>query len=376
MEKRDIKELVAYSDMRATGARGDLFSADGLLVNKKHGRVYACCYRDAPELSIDDFLSAELYGEIAAQEGGGRLHDLLFLAEILLDALRYAPRPSAINRRLKLFCLKNLLFLRSTGPVEHREQYMETLFRFLLFFHPAPEDYLDAFSLKGDQCLYKGGTIRPVEELHALFARLIARREHMAALAPFTEKQLALSRDITLDLLEGLLCPGGPVSFLPVNKGRNLLTWIFSGPGHFFELYQEDRERIFLLLEQHIDHYLVKSWDNDPRLQASIYYGPVKQEAVEGYFNRPARVNRKKKYLVEFFTDMCVFYVLRDPAGLEGLLAYFKDKPAMQRKVMAMLFPHPFYNGEAKLQLIRSGGHERLPEGFWTARLRKMADSL
>ncbi|WP_143081193.1 hypothetical protein [Chitinophaga rupis] len=161
-----------------------------------------------------------------------------------------------------------------------------------------------------------------------------------------------------------------------MGKNKDLLARIFTTPALFFDLYQHDQKKFFRLLEENIDQYIVKSWDNDAKLQASVYYGATKNDAIESYFDRPSRLFPKKKYLVEFFIDLYVFYMLRQPAELEGLITFFAGKPRVQLKMIAILFSHPFYNGEAKLQLVQSGRDTLLPHGFWTERLKKMKDNV
>jgi hypothetical protein len=370
-----IKELLSHRDLRAIGNKEELLSDNGRLISKVQRGVAAVCYRETPGLAIDDFISAELYDEIGAGEDDA-LNDLVFLVEVLLDVFRYSKKPSVINRRLKLFCLKNMMVAGQTA-VGGRETHFSDLFRFFLFFHPCSEDYIDAFSWNGSQCVYKGGEIDLTQQVAGFFGDIIQRKSSFPSLAGFTGEQLGLSRDLTIALLNSILQVNDPVSFAALSPGTNdLLSDIFVMPAHFFELHRNKREQFFSLLEEHIDHYIVTSWEGDPGSQASVYYGPDRNDTVESYFSRPSRINRKRKYLAEFFIDLYVFYILRDPDGLQEGISYFSGNRQMQLKLAAVLFSHPFYNGEARLQMIRAGVDEILPQGFWTEKIQRMKNSV
>lgn len=371
----NIKELLFYRDKRATGTREELSTSNGLLTNRKQKGSFAYYFKDAPDTAIDDFISAELYDEVAELSRDDSFNDLLFLTEILLDVLKYSKKPSVINRRLKLFCFKNMMFRHEHITAGQDANYREDLFRFFLFFHPCGEDFITSFSFKSGELFYKGETVNLYEQVRSLFDVMI-NKAHSVVLNGSTKSTLSESRDITLALLQSILHPTKQAVFTAEGNGPDMLTKIFSEPHIFFNLYQHDRKKFFRLLEENIDQYIVKSWDDDTKLQASVYYGPAKSDAIESYFDRPVRLFPKKKYLVEFFIDLYVFYMLRQPAELESLITFFADKPRVQLKMIAILFSHPFYNGEAKLQLVQSGRDTLLPHGFWTERLRKMKDNV
>ena len=359
----DINTLLSYRDLRAIGHE-ELMKA-GLLVNKKQKGIFSCYYEDT---AIDDFISAELYDELAGFSHDQAYSDHLFLTEIVLDTLNYSKKPSAINRRLKLFCFKNMmLYLQN-----EQELYRTDLFRFFLFFHPCKEDLIRSFVLNSKGLSYNGEQIDLHQQIKMLFETIVNKKSHFPSLSRATEQSLSLSRDIVLSLLQSILHPTPCRSFLDMGANKDLLARIFTTPALFFDLYQNDRKKFFRLLEENIDQYLVKSWDNDPKSQATLYYGPARNEVIENYFNRPVRLYPKRKYLTAFFIDLYVFHMLRQPAELENLMTYFINKPAMQLKMSVILFSHPFYNGEAKLQLVRSGKDTLLPDGFWTERLKKM----
>lgn len=363
----DIHTLLSYRDSRAIGHE-ELMEA-GLLVNKKQKGAFSYYYEDT---AIDDFISAELYDELAAFSHDKAYSDHLFLIEIVLDTLRYSKKPSAISRRLKLFCFKNMML-----HLQHEQELHRTdLFRFFLFFHPCQEDLIRSFVLNGKGLAYKGEQIDLHQQIKILFETILNKKSHFASLSGFTEQSLCVSRDIVLSLLQSILHPGPCRSFLDLGANKDLLARIFTTPALFFDLYQNDRKKFFRLLEENIDQYIVKSWNDDEKLQASVYYGPAKNDVIESYFDRPSRLFPKKKYLAEFFMDMYVFYILRQPAELDSLVTFFADKPCMQLKMIAILFSHPFYNGEAKLQLVQSGRDTLLPHGFWTERLEKMKDNV
>jgi len=359
----DINTLLLYRDLRAIGHEEPMEA--GLLVNKKQKGIFSYYYEDT---AIDDFISAELYDELAGFSHDNAYGDYLVLTEIVLDTLSYSKKPSAINRRLKLFCFKNMMLHLQN----EQELYRTDLFRFFLFFHPCKEDLLRSFVLNSKGFAYKGEQIDLHQQIKILFEAIFNKKSHFPSLSRFTEQSLSLSRGIVLSLLQNILYPSPCISFLDMGENKDLLARIFTTPALFFDLYQNDREKFFRLLEENIDQYIVKSWDNDPKSQAMLYYGPASNEVVENYFNRPARLYPKRKYLTAFFVDLYVFYILRQPAELENLMTYFINKPAMQLKMSAILFSHPFYNGEAKLQLIRSGKDTLLPGGFWIERLKKM----
>jgi hypothetical protein len=368
----DINTLLSYRDFRAIGHE-ELIEA-GLLVNKKQKGIFSYYFKDT---AIDDFISAELYEELAGFSQDKAYNDFILLTEIILDTLSYSKKPSVINRRLKLFCFKNMMFRNEHIIAGQNANYREDLFRFFLFFHPCGEDFITSFSFKSEgPLLYKGETMNLHQQIHSLFEVIINSKARFAALNGFTEQALSVSRDITLTLLQSILHPAKRAAFTAEGNGQDLLTKIFSEPQIFFDLYLDDQKKFFRLMEENIDQYIVRSWDDDAKLQASVYYGPAKNNTVENYFNRPSRLFSKRKYLVEFFMDMYVFYVLRQPAGLEDVMTFFADKPGIQLKITAILFSHPFYNGEAKLQLVRSGKDTLLPGGFWTERLKKMRDSV
>jgi hypothetical protein len=241
------------------------------------------------------------------------------LAEILLDVLTYSPKAPAINRRLKLFCLKNLLL-----PGLHTTT-REELFRFLLAFHPCKEQ----FTLND---------VIPLQQHEHPIVRLLA------------EKIVT------------------PVSITYPALAPDSLSKIFAQPERFCWLYQQERETFFQLLSENIDNYIVKSQDNDKRQQAALHYGPVMNDLTERYFNRPNRLYPHKKYVTEWFVDMYVFHILREPSALQIFLQHFTHKLSLQHKVMVILLSHPFYNRDAKMALIRSG--IALPTGVWTERLK------
>jgi len=367
----NIKELLFYRDKRATGIREELETSDGLLINRKQKGSFAYYFKNAPDIAIDDFISAELYDEVAGFSQDDSFNDLLFLTEILLDVLKYSKKPSVINRRLKLFCFKNMMFRNELITAEQHVNDREDLFRFFLFFHPCGEDFITSFSFRNGVPFYKEETIGLYERIHSLFD-VIINKDHPVTLNGFTK----ISRDIALALLQSILQPAKQAVFTAEGNGAGMLTKIFSEPHIFFDLYHHDQKKFFRLLEENIDQYIVKSWDDDPKLQASVYYGPAKNDAIERYFDRPSRLFPKKKYLAEFFIDLYIFYMLRQPAELESMITFFADKPRVQLKMIAILFSHPFYNGEAKLQLVQSGRDMLLPHGFWTERLRKMKDNV
>ena len=375
MEPR-IQEMLSFRDMRAIEYKNALLSTDGVLINQALRGVAAFYYKDASEKAIDDFISAELYDEVAESKGDDTLNDIVFLVEVLLDVFRYSKKPSQINRRLKLFCLKNIILLNDPAFAQHKAAYLADLFRFFLFFHPCSEDYIDSLVWENDQCSYKGESIELAQQVKAFFDFIISQRDSFTSLDGFTGEQLALSHDITRELLESMFTAKGPVTFAPIQDGAVALSDIFSNPQRFFELYQRDREQFFRILEDNIDHYIVSNWDDDKSGQASVYYGPSRNDAVEAYFTRPGRISRKRKYLTEYFVDLYVFYMLRDPAELERGISYFSANPAMQLKVTAVLFSHPFYNGEARLKMIKAGVDELLPPGFWTEKINRMKNSV
>lgn len=369
-----IKELLSYRDLRAIGNKEDLVPENGRLINKVKRGIATFYYTDAPTLAIDDFISAELYEEIGAGENDA-LNDLIFLVEVLLDVFRYSRKPSLINRRLKLFCLKNMILVNQAAA--DREKHFSDLFRFFLFFHPCSEDYIEAFSWKDRQCIYKGEQTDLMRQVSAFFDDIVQRKSEFPSLAGFTEEQLGLSMDLTHTLLSSILQPDNAVTFAPLPQStEDPLSRVFSMPMYFFDLYRNSPEQFFRVLENNIDHYVVASWDTDARLQASVYYGPDRNDVVEGYFNKPSRVNRKRKYLTEFFIDMYVFYILRDPVGLREGMNYFSNNPQMQYKLVAVLFSHPFYNGEARQRMIQAGVDEILPQGFWTEKIKRMKNSV
>lgn len=372
----NIKELLFYRDKRATGTREELSTSDNLLINKKQKGSFAYYFKDAPDIAIDDFISAELYDEVAEFSQDDSFNDLLFLTEILLDVLKYSKKPSVINRRLKLFCFKNMMFQNEHITAGQNENDREDLFRFFLFFHPCGEDFITSFSFKNGEPFYKEKAINLYEQINSLFDVIMNNKARFVALNEFTEPALSISRDITLTLLQSILHPTKQAVFVEEGSRPDLLTKIFSEPHIFFDLYQHDQKKFFRLLEENIDQYIVKSWDDDAKVQASVYYGSAKNDAIESYFDRPSRLFPKKKYLVEFFIDLYVFYMLRQPAELESMITFFADKPRVQVKMIAILFSHPFYNGEAKLKLVQSGRDTLLPHGFWTERLKKMKDNV
>lgn len=368
--------MLSFRDMRAVENKNELLSTDGLLINRAHRGAAAFYYKDAPEKAIDDFISAELYDEIGDSKGGGTLNDVVSLVEVLLDVFRYSKAPSQINRRLKLFCLKNIILLNDPAFEQQKAAHLADLFRFFLFFHPCSEDYIDSFSRENDQYSFKAWPVKLAQTVNIFFNFIISGKGNFTSLDGFTGEQLALSHNITRELLESMFTAKGPVTFTPIQDGAAVLSEIFSHPLRFFELYQHDKEQFFRILEDNIDHYIVSNWDDDKSGQASVYYGPSRNDVVEAYFSRPGRISRKRKYLTEFFVDLYVFYVLRDPVELAQGISYFSADPAMQLKITTVLFSHPFYNGEARLKMIKAGVNELLPPGFWTEKINRMKNSV
>lgn len=371
--KVNILELLSYHDLRAIGRETDILSEDGLFINKRRNGVFGLYFRDAPEIAVDDFISPELYEEARGFTRDDTNDDFIFLIEILLDVFRYRKKKLVINQRLKLFCLKHIIFWEHNGNAIDRTM----LFRFMLFFHPCPEDFLDRFSLNNEVCFYNGTPTDLQAQISACFDNLISNKRSFPSLANFSKEHLSVSKTLVLEVLKMMLVNTERVLYpLPEAKQSDLLNAIFSNPQQFFDVYHHEREKFLSLLEESLHMYVVKSWENDPGVQASVYYGTTANDTIERYFQRPAVVRRKKKYLSEFFVDMYVFYILRNPAGLEVLLHTYPAGHLIQQQVLTILFSHPFYNVEARLRLIESGIYKQLPEGFWKERINRMVASL
>ncbi|NML36789.1 hypothetical protein HHL17_06225 [Chitinophaga sp. G-6-1-13] len=370
--KVNIMELLSYRDLRAVGTGKDMLSEDGLFIYKRHQGAYRLCFGDAPEIAVDEFITPELYEEATAFTGDEATEDFVFLAEILLNIFQYRKKKQVINQRLKLFCLKQIIFQQHHDTAE-----LATLFRFLLFFHPCSEDYIDRFSLNKDGFLYKGSPVDLLTLITNLFDNFINHKDQFPSLADFSAEHLSVSKVLVLETLKMMLPHVGQVPYVVPGKGGPvLLTAIFSQPQAFFDIYNNNKEEFFRLLKESQPAYTVKSWDDDPEAQAAVYYGTTRNDTIEAYFNRPARVLRRKKYLVEFFVDMYVFYILCSPDGLKTLLEVLEPGNVFLQQILTILFSHPFYNGEAKVRLIESGLYKQLPEGFWKERINKMAANM
>ena len=287
-----ITEFIDCVDQRMTGKQHDIAGSDGVFINRKENGIFRLNFEEV----TDDLL-----------------------AEILLDVLSFNPKAPAINRRLKLFCFKNLL-VPGLDTIKREE-----LFKFFLAFHPCREQ----FTLKD---------VIPLQQHTHPVVRLLAEK----IVTPVTITYPATSPDS--------------------------LTKIFAQPERFCWLYQQERETFFQLLSENIDNYIVRSRDNDKRLQAALYYGPVMNDLTERYFNRPGRLYPHRKYMTEWFIDMYVFHIMREPLELKAFLQYFSNRLHLQHKIMVILLSHPFYNRDAKMSLIRSG--IVLPAGVWTERLK------
>ncbi|MBC9911572.1 hypothetical protein [Chitinophaga varians] len=362
--KVNIIELLSWRDRRAVGQGGELLSADGLFVNKRHQGAFGLCFGDAPEIAVDEFITPERYEEATALTGDEATEDYVFLIEILLNIFRYRKKNQVVNQRLKLFCLKQIIFQQ-----HHDAAQLARLFRFLLFFHPCSEDYIERFSLDNNGFLYKGTPIDLPAIITTLFDNFISHKP-----ADFSKEHLSVSKALVLDTLQWMLPHRTPVTYdVPGTGGPVLLADIFSQPQAFFDLYHHKRNEFFRLLEESLPLFFVKSWDDDPDALASTYYGTTRNDRIEAYFNRPARVIRKKKYLVEFFVDMYVFYVLSNPDGLRTMLDVVKEGNVLRQQLLTVLFSHPFFSADARVQLIESGVYKQLPEGHWKDQINKMA---
>lgn len=361
--KVNIIELLSWRDSRAIGQGGELLSADGLFINKRYQGAFGLCFADAPAIAIDEFITPERYEEATAFTGDEATEDYFFLAEILLNIFQYRKKKQVVNQRLKLFCLKQIIFQQQQDAAQ-----LARLFHFLLFFHPCSEDYIERFSLDKNSFLYKGTPIDLPAIIGTLFDHFI-NHESQAG-----KEHLALSKALVLDTLKLMLSHRTPVTYkVPGTGGPVLLTDIFSQPQAFFDLYHNKKDEFFRLLKESLPLYFVSSWDDDPDALSAVYYGTNRKDNIEAYFNRPARVIRRKKYLVEFFVDMYVFYILSHPDGLKTMLDVVEEGDIFRQQLLTVLFAHPFFSADARVQLIKSGVYKQLPEGHWKDQINKMA---
>lgn len=367
--KVNIIELLSWRDRRAIGQGGELLSADGLFINKRYQGAFGLCFADAPEIAVDEFITPERYQEAIDFTGDEATEDYFFLAEILLNTFQYQKKKQVVNQRLKLFCLKQIIFQQ-----QHDTMQLARLFHFLLFFHPCSEDYIERFSLSKDGFLYKGAPVDIPSIIATLFDYFINHKSQSPSPDDFSKEHLSVSKALVLDTLKLMLPHGTQVTYeVPGKDTSILLATIFSQPQAFFDLYHNKKAEFFRLLKESLPLYSVRSWDDDPDTQASTYYGTTKKDSIEAYFNRPARVIRRKKYLVEFFVDMYVFYILSHPDGVRTMLDVVEEGDVFRQQLLTVLFSHPFFNAEARVELIKSGVYKQLPEGHWKDQINKMA---
>lgn len=352
-----VMELLMFRDQRAMGIKTTLIATDKQLINKPLRGLFEVYRGDMP---LDTFITPELYREVA---GSPVTEDLLFLTEVLLDIFRYRKKKNPVHQRLKLFCFKQIILRQHCQDTAQ----LSILFRRLLFFHPCAEDFTARFSLTPNGFLYQGKRVDLTAQITAMFNQL----PNYKALESFPAAHLKTAQNVVLDMLQGMLT-GTKEAPLPEVTQTDILNTVFAHPWAFPELYNHQRQQCYQLLEKCLPFYVMKSWENDPGGQASLYYGSTTDPNIEACFDHPVNMRRKKKYQAEFFIDMYVFYVLRDPAGVKAMIQDITAQ-RLQQQILTILFSHPLYDAGAKLQLIQSGIAQQLPEGFWKARLKRLA---
>ncbi|MBC9933197.1 hypothetical protein [Chitinophaga qingshengii] len=350
-----VMELLMFRDQRGMGTKNTIVSSDKQLINKPVRGLFELYWKDMP---LDAFITPELYREMA---GDPITEDMLFLSEVLLDIFRYRKKKNLIDQRLKLFCFKQMIL---------RQYFRDTtLLRRMLFFHPCAEDFIARFSLEESGFFYQGKPIDLPAQITAMFNQLSGYK----ALAGFPEAHLKIAQKLVLDLLQ-LMRTGieEDTDLLPEVTRTDTLTTVFARPWTFLDLYSNQQRKFFQLLEKSLPFYVMKSWENDPGGQASLYYGSITDQNIEACFAHPVRRRRKHKYMAEFFIDMYVFYVLRDPEGVKAMLQEVTTQ-RLQQQILTILFSHPLYDVSAKLRLIQAGIDQQLPEGYWNDRLKRLA---
>ena len=257
-----------------------------------------------------------LYDKLQTEISHSCFEDVFSLLEVCLRAFYYYDN-HYINDRLQFFSLIQLL----------KKENTEHAFKYLLFFNPCGETFIDSNQLTKQGYFMDNIAIDIKEVFEKLFSAVFELKNKKECYYPMAVKT-------------------------------------------FFEI-DEDREKLYLSLSKAIDFYKLVSFDNEDNSASHYYMRDYMGEEIPTIENKVCR-SAKTKYKSECLIDSYLFKYAKTPDEFIAFLSFLKAHNFQQYiKFSILLFSHPLiiFNWEFKRALCRSKIREVLPQGGYAMNL-------
>lgn len=308
---------------------------DDYIINESIEKIYTnkyrkseyCIYLCLPtlveyEVDLFKYLNKNKYNHFFSIED---YEQLMF---IILTTFDFDPQ-NKINNRLKFLSLKNLFYFNSLKRNKFIEFDMQKeLFDNFLISHSSSEEYLKLFKLINNKIFYKNSDIS-VLTLNKLYFSFVKENKI------YKKEKISLEDLIfTEKIIDKVL-----KCILGVEHLKN--TIYLKHINSFFNLYYDDKEYIYQILDKSLDKYILSSWKNF-NYNTSIFYGSENNDKIEYYQSPKKRYNRQEKLEAEYFIDMFIFYCINEVNDIDKVNKIIKSD-FHKKHLFNIICYHPFF---------------------------------
>lgn len=298
---------------------------------------------------LDELLYAlkndALYNKLQTEISRSCFEDVFSLLEVCLRAFYYYDN-HYINDRLQFFSLIQLL----------RKENTEHAFKYLLFFNPCGETFIERNQLTKQGYFMDNIAIDIKEVFEKLFSAVFELKNKKECYYPIAKKDIECLYSLLKEMVYTIF-------------GAQTLT-LSQAVKTFFEI-DEDREKLYLSLSKAIDLYKLVSFDNEDNSASHYYMRDYMGEEIPTIENKVSK-SAKTKYKSECLIDSYLFKYAKTPDEFIAFLGFLKAHNFQQYiKFSILLFSHPLiiFDWEFKRALCHSKIREVLPQGGYAMNL-------
>ena len=347
--KMDLNKLLYFSLLRFCGEQQEEKEELLKITNYQNEEGDFLLATLPKKRELDELLYAlkndALYDKLQTEISRSCFEDVFSLLEVCLRAFYYYDN-HYINDRLQFFSLIQLL----------KKENTEHAFKYLLFFNPCGETFIDSNQLTKQGYLMDNIAIDIKEVFEKLFSAVFELKNKKECYYPIAKKDI----ECLYSLLKEMVYTIFGVQTLTLSQAVKT----------FFEI-DEDREKLYLSLSKAIDFYKLVSFDNEDNSASHYYMRDYMGEEIPTIENKVCR-SAKTKYKSECLIDSYFFKYTETPNEFIAFLGFLKAHNFQQYiKFSILLFSHPFiiFNWEFKRALCHSKIREVLPQGGYAMNL-------